>query len=269
MANYTFLDLIPSFSHQEHSKEGWGQLLFESKPLLNKSGAITMTHVVFAAVVLLIIVVLAAIARRAYSTREGELVPEDHFTVRNFFEGIFDVLYNMMENMMGRKYARQFFPLIGSLGIYILLSNLMGLLPGLMAPTSNLNTNLACGVVVFVFYNFVGLRENGVEYLKHFMGPMVALAWFIGPIELVGHAFRPLSLSIRLAGNLTGDHEVLGAFGSLAELVTGVPILLPIPFLFLGLLVAVVQTVVFCMLSSIYIALAVEHHDHGDHEEHH
>ena len=261
MANYTFLDLIPQFSHQEHSKEGWGQLLFDSKPLLNKAGTITLTHVIFAVIVLGLITVLALIARRAYSTREGELIPEDHLTVRNFFEAVFDSLYTLMENMMGRKYARQFFPLIGSLGIYILVSNLMGLVPGLMAPTSNLNTNLACGVVVFVFYNYVGLRENGVEYLKHFLGPMAALAWFILPIELVGHAFRPLSLSIRLAGNLTGDHQVLGAFGGLAELIFKVPILFPVPFLFLGLLVAVVQTVVFCMLSSIYIALAVEHHD--------
>lgn len=264
MANYTFLDLIPSFAHHEHSKAGWSHELFDSKPLLNKAGAVTLTHVVFAVVALLVIVVLASIARRAYATREGELIPEDHLTVRNFFEAIFDSLYNMMENMMGRKYARQFFPLIGSLGIYILISNLMGLLPGFMAPTSNLNTNLACGVVVFVFYNYVGLRENGVDYLKHFMGPILALAWFIGPIELVGHAFRPLSLSIRLAGNLTGDHEVLSAFGGLAELIFKVPILLPVPFLFLGLLVAVIQTVVFCMLSSIYITLAVEHH-----EEHH
>ena len=262
MADYTFLDLIPAFKHNEHSANGWSEQLWNAKPLLNPNGPVSMTHVVFAGIVLIVVTLLALKARKAYQTREGELIPEDHLTTRNFFEVIFDALFGLMEGMMGKKHARQFFPLIGSLGIYIFVSNMMGLVPGLYAPTSNLNTNLAAGLFVFIYYNYVGFRENGMEYAKHFLGPVAWLAWFILPIELVGHIFRPLSLSIRLAGNLTGDHQVLGAFGMLGEMLMKVPLLLPIPFLFLGLLVAVVQTAVFCMLSSIYIALAVHHEEH-------
>lgn len=263
MADYTFLDLIPAYRLEEHSANGWSELLWNAKPLLNPAGKVSMNHVAFSLIVLAMTVVLALVARKAYTkSLQSKLIPEGKLSVRNFFEAIFDGLFDLMEGMMGKKYARQFFPLIGSLGVYILLSNLIGLVPGLYSPTANLNTNLACGLFVFVYYNYLGLRENGMDYIRHFMGPMLALAWFILPIELVGHVFRPLSLAIRLAGNLTGDHEVLNAFGLLGELLMKAPLIFPIPFLFLGLLVSVVQTVVFCMLSSIYIALAVHHEEH-------
>ncbi len=260
MADYTLLDLVPQFASSEHGA-GWGDVLWGAKPLFNPNGAVTLTHVGMSALVVLVIVVAGSIARKRYATREGELVPEDHLSVRNAFEVIFDAVYNMMEGMMGRKHARQYFPLIAGLSIYILISNLMGLIPGLAPPTQNLNTNLACSMVVFVFYNYMGLRENGLNYLKHFLGPMMAIAPMILIIELFSHAFRPVSLSMRLSGNMTGDHAVLGVFSQMAEGLVGMPLLLPVPFLFLGLLVSFIQTIVFCMLSSVYIAMAVEHHE--------
>ena len=263
MANYTLLDLFPTFAEREHGK-GWGELLGGAQPLLDPSNPITLTHVVLAGVALVIVSALALVARRKYATKEQALVPEGHLNVRNFFEGIFDALFNSMTSMMGRENARKYFPLIATLAIFILVCNLMGLVPGLVPPTQNLNTNIAMALVVFVFYNYVGIREQGlVDYLKHFAGPVWWLAFLMFPLEIVSHCIRPFSLTLRLGGNMTGDHTVLGVFGQIAaDLFGGLPLLLPVPFLFLGLLVSVIQTIVFCMLSSIYIAMAVHHEDH-------
>ena len=266
MADYTLLDLIPSFAHHEHATthaDSWNQVLGGFHPMLNPGGHIHMSHVVLSLLVLVICVVMALMARKKYQSKDEALIPEGKLSVRNFFETIFDGLYGMMENMMGAKHARQFFPLIAALAVYIFVSNLFGLIPGLAPPTQNLNTNLACSIVVFVFYNYVGIREHGlVNYLKHFLGPLMLIAPLMLVIELIGHSFRPVSLAVRLGGNMTGDHTVLGVFGTLAEMAVGVPILLPIPFLFLGLLVSIIQALVFCLLSSSYIAMAVAHDDH-------
>lgn len=263
MADYTLLDLIPSFAHHEHTT-GWGEALGGAKPLLNPNGTIGLTHVVFTVLAFVIITVLALIARGKYSSRETALIPEGKLSVRNAFEAIFDALYNSMETTMGEENAKRYFPLIGGLGVFILLNNLMGLVPGLIPPTQNLNTNIAMALVVFVFYNIIGIRSQGfVNYMKHFAGPVWWLAFLMFPLELVSHAIRPLSLTLRLGGNMTGDHTVLGVFAQIAsDLFGGLPLFLPVPFLFLGLLVSVIQTVVFCQLTVIYIAMATHHDDH-------
>ena len=262
MANYSYLDLFHGFAEKEHGA-GWGEMLWNSQPLFNPSGAVTMTHVVFSGFVFVLLGVLAFVASRKYKDRESRLTPEGSFSIRNMFEALFDALYGMMTSMMKEDQAKKYFPLIATLAVYILFSNLLGLIPGFLPPTQSLNTNVAMALVVFSFYNFVGLREQGVvNYIKHFGGPIWWIAPLIFVIELIGHAFRPLTLSLRLAGNMTGDHAVLGGFAEIATgLFGGMPLVFPIPFLFLGLLVSVVQTVVFCMLTSVYIALAVEHHD--------
>lgn len=262
MAEYTFANFIPDFAHHEH--EGWHELfgINLGHPVMNSSGHVTMTHVVFGLVAFALIVVLGFVARRRYTNREEALVPEGKLSVRNFFEVVFDATFNMMSDMMGEKHARRYFPLIASLAIFVLVSNLMGLIPGLSPPTSNLNTNIGPALVVFLVYNAAGFRENGLGHLRHMMGPVLALAPLIFIIEVVGHIARPVSLSVRLTGNMTGDHMVLGVFGSLADALMGVPFLFPIPFLFLGLLVSVIQTLVFCLLSAVYIALAVAHEEH-------
>jgi F-type H+-transporting ATPase subunit a len=260
MADYTFIDLVaPGIAERNHG-EGFNEIF--GNPLLNPGGAVTINHVIMASVVTLVIVVLALIARRKYADKEQAMIPEGKLTVRNFFEVLFDATLGLMSEMMGKENAKKFFPLIGALAVFILFGNLLGLIPGFLPPTQNLNTNLAAALVVFVVYNVAGLKEHGLGYLKHFLGPI----WFIAPlmliIELIGHAFRPISLAVRLTGNMTGDHMVLGVFGDLAAGLMSVPFLIPVPFLFLGLLISFIQTLVFCLLSSIYISLAVSHEGH-------
>ena len=150
----------------------------------------------------------------------------------------------------GRKYM----PLIGTFTIIILCSNLIGAIPGFMPPTGNLIVTLSLAVLSFLAYNFFGFKEQGIGYLKHFTGPVAWLAFLFVPIEIVSHLARPMSLGVRLFGNVSGDHAVGGVFLNL------VPPLVPIPLLLLGLFVAFVQTLVFILLSMIYIAMAVEHH---------
>lgn len=260
MADYTFLDLVPGYY------EGEAALVESMKiggPLLNKSSQIGLTHIVWSCLAFVIIVGVALAVRGKFTNRETALVPEGKFSLRNFVEVLFGAVLGMMTDMMGEKKAKEFFPLIASLCVWIFVSNFMGLVPGLAPPTSNLNTSLAPAIMVFIVYNVAGIREHGfVNYLKHFMGPVFWIAPLMVLIELVGHAFRPISLGVRLTGNMTGDHMVLGSFGDLASGIFSVPALLPIPFLALGTMVCTIQTLVFCLLSTVYIALAVEHSDH-------
>ncbi|HUU50518.1 MAG TPA: F0F1 ATP synthase subunit A, partial [Nitrospinota bacterium] len=137
--------------------------------------------------------------------------------------------------------------------IYILISNLLGLIPEFYPPTINLNTNFAIASIVFIMYNYYGFRENGLSYIKHFTGPMWALAILYFPIEIFSHLFRPVTLSVRLFGNIFGDHNVIEIFQGL------IPIGVPVLFMFLGIIVAIMQAFVFALLTIIYIALAVSH----------
>ena len=262
MADYTFAQLLPGFAEQE--SQGWHELMgVPLQPVMNPAGHVTMTHVVFGALACLLIIVFAAVARGRYSNRDTALVPEAKLSVRNAFEAIFDAVWDMMEGMLGPRLTKKYFPLIATLACYILVSNLMGLVPGFSPATSNLNTTLGPAIVVFIVYNAAGIAEVGlVNHFKHLLGPVWYLAWLMLVIEIVSHIARPASLAIRLMGNMTGDHMVLGVFGGIAEGIMGVPLLLPIPFLFLGLLVCVVQTLVFCLLSTVYISLATAHEDH-------
>lgn len=216
----------------------------------------TLTHVMVGTTVVLF-VLLGAFKFRAATAGggPGALVPPDRFNLRNFFELICDAVLSLMTGVMGEKNAKRFFPLIGSLALFILFSNLAALVPGFAPATDTLKTNLALAGLVFVLTHYYGLKEHGAAYLKHFAGPIWWLAPLMLPIELVGHLARPLSLSLRLMGNMVADHKVIFAFFAL------VPWFVPIPFYFLGMLVCVVQTLVFCLLSMVYIAMAISH-DH-------
>ncbi len=262
MADFTFIDFFPAFAEREYieGEQGWNDIF--GNPLLDPAGSVGITHVVFTGVLVVLLGVLALIARRKYRDKETALVPDGKLTVAGFFEAIFDAIINMMSEMMGEKEAKKYFPLIAALGCFIFFGNVMGLVPGLYHPTSNLNTGLACAIVVFLVYNAGGFMDQGIGYIKHFMGPVLYLAPLIFIIELVSHAFRPISLSVRLTGNMTGDHLVLAIFGDIAADIMTVPFLLPVPFLFLGLLVCIIQSLIFCLLASVYIGLAVAHDDH-------
>jgi F-type H+-transporting ATPase subunit a len=189
------------------------------------------------------------------STDNGA-VPPPSFGVRNLFEILGDMIYGLMEGPMGAKETRRYLPLIGSLFLFILFANLLSLIPGFLPPTDTLKTNVALAVLVFVLTHVYGLRAHGIKYLKHFMGPLWWLSPLMLPIELVSHIARPVSLSMRLLGNITADHKVAAVFFAL------IPFLVPVPFLVMGVFVSVVQAVVFSLLSTIYISTAIAHEEH-------
>lgn len=194
---------------------------------------------------------------------DGGVVPERKLNARSFIEIVSEAALGMMSGVMGREAAKYFLPLIGSLALFILVANLLGLVPGFLPATDNLNTTLALGAVVFIVTHIYGVKKHGFgHYFAHFLGPVWWLAPLMLPIELISHLARPLSLALRLMGNMFGDHQVLFIFMSF-----GLP-LIPLPLMALGLLVCVVQTVVFTLLFIVYLSLAVEVHDH-DHDDAH
>ncbi len=149
----------------------------------------------------------------------------------------------------GRKYAK----VMGPIAFFIVASNLLAFFPGFQPPTSDLNTTVALGAISFLIYNFIGIRAQGWHYAKQFIGDPVWLAPLMIPIEILSHLSRPLSLSIRLFGNIFAEHTLAGVFFML------LPIGLPVVFAPLGVFVSFMQTFVFVMLSMIYIAGALEH----------
>lgn len=219
-----------------------------------------LPHVIMALFVVGLLLV-AAWRYRAHlaAAGDGGVVPETRFNSRSFVEIVSEAALGIMAGVMGRDAARFFLPLIGSFAFFILVSNLLGLVPGFLPATDTLNTTLALAAVTFIVTHIYGIKTHGfVAYGKHFLGPVWWLAPLMLPIELVSHLARPLSLSLRLMGNMVGDHAVLLIFLGL------VPLIVPIPVMILGIIVSVVQTLVFCLLSVVYIGLAIEKH-----EEHH
>ncbi|MEK6656202.1 MAG: F0F1 ATP synthase subunit A [Nitrospirota bacterium] len=176
--------------------------------------------------------------------------------IQNFFEMVVDGIMKFMEDIIGH-HSRQYLPLIGALTFFILLSNLIGLIPGFMSPTSNINTTAACAIIVFFATHYYGVKAHGIGYLKHFIGPAWWLAPLMIPLEIIGHLARVLSLSLRLFGNIFGEDLVL------LVLVFIVPILVPLPMMFLAVFTSVVQTFVFVLLTMIYIKLATEEAEEG------
>ncbi|HEY4180985.1 MAG TPA: F0F1 ATP synthase subunit A [Kofleriaceae bacterium] len=184
------------------------------------------------------------------------LVPPRNFSLRNMFEIIAESLYGFVEGTMGPKNAARFYPMIGALFLFIILNNAFALLPGFSAPTDTLKTNIGIALFVFFATHYYGVKEHGLAYFKHFLGPTPALAPLMLPIELISHIARPLSLSVRLMGNMMADHKVVMSFFAL------VPLFVPVPFLLLGVLVVLIQALVFCTLACVYIDMAIEHEEH-------
>ena len=257
----TWFDLFP----------GVHNLVNFSRPYLARTQAgveqfpseFSLTHV-FSLIFVLILVAIGAIAfsRAVAKGDRNAIVPPRKFGLRNLFEMFTDAVMSIAEGVMGEKNARRFLPLIGTFAFFIFFSNALALFPGFAPPTATLKTNLALALTVFVLTHFYGVKEHGLSYFKHFLGPVIWLAPLMVLIEIVSHIARPLSLSLRLLGNIAADHKVVAAFFAM------VPLLLPVPFLVLGVLVVIVQTLVFCLLSMVYIQGAVAHENHGDEHEH-
>ncbi|MBU4260876.1 MAG: F0F1 ATP synthase subunit A [Proteobacteria bacterium] len=180
-----------------------------------------------------------------------ELVPNGK---QNFWEVAVGGLETYMADQMGPERASMMFPMIATFAFYILVSNLMGLMPGFMSPTSNLNITLGMTLIVWVTHHILGLKYHGIKYIKHFTGPMVALIPLMLPIEIISNLARILSLSIRLFGNIMAKETLLAILFMLYGAFFG-----PLPILCLGVLVSVVQTMVFVLLSILYCQGAMEH----------
>lgn len=176
------------------------------------------------------------------------------------FVGFFN---GMLDDLVGPK-GRRYLPLVGSVFLLIWVSNMSGLVPGLMAPTSNLNVTLGCAITVWIYYHIEGIREQGLwSYIAHFFfapGAPKVMAIIMGPIEIISHLSRVLSLSLRLFGNVFGEEMVILILASI------IPFLVPLPMMFLGVVTGTLQAAIFAILTMIYLggAVAVEHHDHGE-----
>lgn len=191
--------------------------------------------------------ILGILVRSRISMVPGQL--------QNFWESIIEPLEEFAIENLGDNAGRYFFPLLGALFIYILTLNLMGLFPLFDAPTANLNTNIGMALLVFVLYNFVGFRYHGARYIKQFCGPMILMAPFMLPIEVINHCARPLSLALRLFGNIKGEEIVLLILLMLA------PIVGTLPLMFLFIFIKVLQAFIFFLLTVIYLqgALSDDH----------
>jgi F-type H+-transporting ATPase subunit a len=174
-------------------------------------------------------------------------------------------LFGVLDDVVGPK-GRRYLPLVGTLGILIWMCNMSGLVPGLMAPTSNYNVTLGCAITVWVYYHYQGIKEQGIgPYFKHFAAPPGAPMWIAPimlPIELISHMSRVLSLSLRLFGNIFGEELVILILASI------VPFLVPLPMMLLGLLTGTLQAIIFVMLTMIYLGGAVQSEGHGEEHEH-
>jgi len=193
--------------------------------------------------VIVLLLLVSILATKALKSIPGGL--------QNFVEVVIGGIENMIVETMG-EHGRPFFPLIATLAIFILVSNLIGLVPGFFPPTANINTTAACAVIVFISTHVVGIKHHGLHYLKHFMGPIAWLAPVMFFIEVIGHLSRPVSLTLRLFGNMNGHELVLMIFFGLA------PFLVPLPMMLMGVLVSFIQAFVFMLLAMIYIQGSLE-----------
>jgi F-type H+-transporting ATPase subunit a len=202
---------------------------------------------------LLLAVILIAFAYVAGKPfRNGVREATGKADLANFTEVMVQSILNFLSGIIRHGVgARPILPLLGTYLLFIFVLNFSGLIPGFNPPTDQFNVTIAFAIIIFLVTHYLGIRQHGGHYIQQFLGPMPVLAPLMLPIELISHLVRPLSLSIRLFGNMTGDHKVLVIFSSI--LAVG----LPIPFLGLGILVSVLQAFVFVLLSAIYFEQAM------------
>lgn len=220
-------------------------------------------HVLTFMLVGVFLIFIGLLYRQSLSKTKNVLIPDRGISLRNLIEAYGQFIMNQCKAVIGEERGPQYFSFIATIFIVVLCSNLIGLIPGFLPPTEHISTTFAIGILSFLYYNAKGCKELGViNYLKHFAGPLWYMAILIFPIEIISNCIRPISLALRLRGNMYGDHLVLGIFSQL------VPFAVPIVFLLLGLMVCVIQAYVFTILSMVYIGLATAHQDHGEHAHH-
>ena len=202
-----------------------------------------MQQVTYTWFYMLVLIIISFLVSRSLKLVPGRL--------QNFLEVVIGGLKNLLVDTMGKDGMR-FFPLMATIALFILMCNLGGIIPGFYSPTANLNTNLSMALVVFLLTHIVGVKIHGAKYIKQFMGPVWWMAPLMIPVELIGHLARPLSLTMRLFGNIFGEDLVL------IVLLFLVPFLMPIPMLVLMLFTSLLQAFVFTLLAMMYISGAME-----------
>ena len=228
-------------------------------------------HTFTSLLVMVLLVVVGYMGRRSLLRAKDPVIPDEGLSLRNLLELLVEFIVDLADSIIG-KGGRRYVYLFGCFFIFILTANLMGLVPGFSPPTNNFNVTLGLGLTSFVAYNYFGFREHGSAYIKQFIGPMTSLPstgrWIMGilfapilvvsilfffALESISHLVRPVSLGLRLFGNMFGDHLVVEIFTELTYVV------IPVLFYLLGALVSVIQAFVFTLLSVIYVAMAVSH----------
>jgi len=211
-------------------------------------------HLIPDYIVMCLIVAAVLILFFGFASRKLNIIPSK---LQGFLELLIQTFENLLVEIIGER-GKKYLPLIATIGLFILVCNLLGLVPGLMSPTSKLNVTLGCALVVFFYYHWQGIKTQGLfKYLKHFTGPIPLLAPLLLPIEIISHFSRPVSLSIRLFGNIFAEELLIIVIASI------IPFFVPLPFMAIALFTATIQAFVFVLLSCIYIGGAV-----ADEEEH-
>jgi F-type H+-transporting ATPase subunit a len=228
-------------------------------------------HTLTAFLIMDLLLLVGYCARRSLLQAQDPVIPDERLSIRNLIELLVEFVVGLSDSIIGVK-GRRYVHLFGAFFLFILTANLFGLIPGFSPPTNNFNVTLGLGLVSFAAYNYFGFREHGVAYIKQFMGPMTSLPspgrkilsflfapilivsiFFFFALEGISHMVRPVSLGLRLFGNMFGDHLVLEIFTDLT------PWVIPVLFYMLGALVSVIQAFVFTLLSVIYLAMALSH----------
>ena len=204
-------------------------------------------------IVMAILLLFGLAARRALAQAADPIQPDEGVSLRSFAEVLVEQIDAFVKSVMAAHGYRRLVPFLGSLFLFILTANFLGLIPGMEPPTANSNLTFALGAISFGYFIYQGFSANGFRYLRNFLGPLLPLAPLMLPIELADHLFRPFSLGVRLYANMFADHQVLGIFTGLTKLVV------PLAFYALGAIVCIIQALIFVVLTMSYIKLAQAH----------
>ncbi|WP_299978851.1 F0F1 ATP synthase subunit A [Desulfobacula sp.] len=201
-------------------------------------------HVTYMWLAMVVLIILGWLAGKSIS-----MVPN---TIQNVFEVVISGLEEFMVSITGEE-GRKSFPLLLTIFLFVLLGNLFGLIPGFYPPTAQINTTVSLAIIAVTWSHVIGIKMHGIKYIKHFLGPVPVLMPLFLVIEIIGHLARVLSLTLRLFGNMMGHELVVGILLMLAG-----PFLVPLPIMAMGILVALIQAIVFFLLPTMYIAGAIE-----------
>jgi F-type H+-transporting ATPase subunit a len=209
-------------------------------------------HVIPDYIVMCVFVAIVLVLFFGLAARKRTLVPSK---LQSVLELVIETFEDLLTDIIGKE-GKKYLPMIATIGLFILFCNLLGLVPGFMSPTTKLNVTAGCALSVFVYYHWQGIRAQGFfRYLKHFTGPIPFMAPLMLPIEIISHFSRPISLSIRLFGNIFAEELLIVVIASI------IPFFLPLPFMAIAIITGSIQAFVFVLLSCIYIAGAVAHEE--------